>query len=157
MIKKFLVPWMLFSVTIAIFVGFYFWKPFVGGTTLDNVCSLESMQLLLQNMTDVQKYFHIMMTLILDMIFPFVYGLLFADLILRFSGQKGVWLALPAFVVIPVDIAENIIQLMALTGNVTLLSVKVFLTPLKFGLICFSILLIVGLLIKMFGKKRLKS
>ena len=153
LITKPRVLWGLFSVTIAMFIGFYFWEPFVGGTTLDNVCSLESMQLLLQDMTDVQKHSHVMMTLVLDMVFPFAYGFLFAGLILRFSGQRGVWLAFPAFVVIPVDIAENIIQLMALTGNVTLLPVKAFLTPLKFGLFCFSALLSVGLLIKMFRKK----
>ena len=117
------------------------------GTALDSIASIESVQALLLGMSDTQKHSHVLMTIILDMVYPFVYGLLFAGLTLKFSGKIGVWLALPAFAVIPVDIFENIIQLMALTGSGSLLFIKTVLTPVKFVLFIISGLIAIGSLL----------
>ncbi|WP_317112318.1 hypothetical protein [Chroococcidiopsis sp. SAG 2025] len=92
-------------------------------------------QALLANMSQAQKESHFLMTLLLDTLYPLVYGCLLASLALKFFGKAGVWLSLPAFVVIPVDLSENIIQLVALKGNEALLPFKAILTPAKFTLI----------------------
>ena len=137
-IRKPIVLWGLFTTTVLISIGFIFWEPLIGGTALDSVATMETVQSLLLGMSDTQKDSHVLMTIILDMVYPFAYGLLFAGLTLKFAKKIGIWLALPAFVVIPVDIVENIIQLMALTGSGILLPVKEVLTPIKFILFTLS-------------------
>ena len=146
-IKKPIVLWGLFIGAVVLMAGFVVWVPLIGGTGLDSVIAVDEVQSILLGMSDVQKNSHILMTLVLDMAYPFVYGLLFAGLILKFAGKPGIWLSIPAFAVIPVDICENLIQLMALSGNVSLLSVKAILTPVKFLLFFLSLLLAVGSLI----------
>ena len=75
-----------------------------------------------------------MMTLVIDMIFPLAYGCLLAGLTLRFLGKPGKWLAIPAVIAMFTDLFENVIQLVALRGNETLLLVKAVITPIKAGL-----------------------
>ncbi len=125
------VLWALFVLTVALFVGFNFWTPAVGGMILDTVGPVDEVQALLASMTDAQKASHFRMTLGLDMIFPLIYGGLFIGLIFRNFDKAARWLAIPAFAVIPIDLAENTIQLMALQGNESLLGAKALLTPAK--------------------------
>ena len=146
-IRRSVVLWGLFFTTVILSIGFIFWAPFIGGTALDSIASIESVQALMLGMSDIQKHSHFLMTIILDMAYPFAYGLLFAGLTLKFSGKTGVWLSFPAFAVIPVDIFENIIQLMALTGNGSLLFIKAVLTPVKFVLFALSGLIAIGSLV----------
>ena len=146
-LKKTSILWFLFLATVFIFVGFRFWIPQLGGTILDSVATVEEASTLLSGMSAAQKNSHFMMTLLLDMIFPFAYGGLFIGLTLRFGGKFGLWLAIPAFLVIPVDLAENTIQLMALTGNDGLLPIKAVLTPLKFVLFPLGGLLALGVFV----------
>jgi hypothetical protein len=134
LIKKTSVLWALFLATVAIAIGFSFWIPTLGVEILDRVASKDEVHSLLMSMTDVQKDSHFMMTLVLDMIFPLAYGGLFAGLTLKYGGKPGVWLALPALLVIPVDLIENTIQLLALSSSEGLLPVKAVLTPAKFVL-----------------------
>ncbi|MEO0397658.1 MAG: hypothetical protein AAF243_16975, partial [Cyanobacteria bacterium P01_A01_bin.137] len=42
------------------------------------------------------------------------------------------WLAIPAYLAIPVDLTENVTQILALIGYQALLPIKTILTPLKF-------------------------
>jgi hypothetical protein len=131
LIKKTSVLWGLFLATVVISIGFILWIPDVGGAILDRLTTVDEVHSLLTEMSDAQKESHFMMTLMLDMIFPIAYGGLFAGLALRFGGNAGIWLAIPALAVIPVDLFENTIQLFALTGSEGLLSVKAILTPVK--------------------------
>ncbi len=126
--------WLLLLATVALAAGFILWTPQVGGTILDSVAPANAVHALLERMSPAQKHAHFLMTLLLDMLYPLAYGGLFAGLALRFGGGVGGWLALPALVVIPVDMLENIIQMLALTGNESLLPVKAILTPAKFTL-----------------------
>ena len=48
-------------------------------------------------------------------------------------SRASYWLAVPAALAVPVDLMENVIQLMALRGNNSLLFLKEYLTPLKFA------------------------
>ncbi len=157
LITKPVVLWGLFAAAIALYIGLLLWTPLIGGTALDNISSAEEIRSLLAEMSDVQKSSHVMMTLVLDIAFPLAYGFLFAGLILKFSGRLGMWLALPAFVVIPMDIMENIIQLMALIGNETLLPVKELITPLKLGLFILSGLLAIGSIVFNLIKNKCKT
>ena len=68
------------------------------------------------------------------MLFPLAYGGFFVGLTLKYFEQAGRWLVIPAFLVIPIDICENLIQLLALTGTEDLLDIKAMLTPIKFML-----------------------
>tara|TARA_R110002074_G_C12243227_1_gene639484 strand:+ start:179 stop:682 length:504 start_codon:yes stop_codon:yes gene_type:complete len=121
-----------FLVAIALVFGFQAWTPLVGGEILDRVASVEATTALLSSMTEAQKDSHFWMTLLLDYAFPVAYGAFFAGLALRFPGRFGVALAIPAFLVFGFDVAENTVQLIALTGEHGLLFLKALLTPAKF-------------------------
>ena len=124
----------LLLVTIALVACFSAFIPSTGGVILDNMGPVTEAQALLGSMSEAQKLAHFRITLWLDMAFPLAYGGLFAGLTLRNFKTYGKWLALPALLVIPVDIIENIIQLVALSGSEDLLGVKSLLTPTKFML-----------------------
>ncbi len=124
----------LFVIFLAMSIGFQFWKPLVGGKYLDSVALPAEVHNLLVEMSPAEKDSHFLMTLSLDMLYPLVYGSLFAGLTLRAFGSHVSWLSIPAFLVIPADLAENVIQLIALKGNEALLPLKAVLTPAKSAL-----------------------
>ena len=124
----------LFILAVAIVGCFIAFTPVAGGILLDSLRSAPESQQLLASMSDAQKTTHFRITLWLDMIFPLAYGGFFAGLTLKNFKQMGAWLAIPAFLVIPTDICENLIQLLALTGTEDLLQIKAILTPIKFML-----------------------
>ena len=125
------VLWALFILTIALTVGFGLWIPSVGGVILDETAPVHAVKVILANMSPAQKNAHFWMTLLLDIPYPFAYGGFFAGMALRFFGKAGGWLALPAFLVIPVDLVENTIQLITLQGNESFLPIKAIVTPIK--------------------------
>ncbi|PCI75057.1 MAG: hypothetical protein COB20_13795 [SAR86 cluster bacterium] len=124
--------WVLFLATIALAVGFQLATPLAGGALLDVSTSLAASEDLLQAMSAQQKRAHMWITLLLDVPFPLAYGGLFLGLCLRYGGKFALYLAAPAFLVIPVDLTENAVQFIALLGNETLLPAKTYLTPAKF-------------------------
>lgn len=140
-------PWVIitsFVVAIALVFAFQAWTPSVGGELLDRTASVEDSMSLLAAMTDEQKSSHFWMTLSLDYLFPLAYGAFFAGLALKFPGRMGIALAIPAFLVFGVDLAENTIQLLALKGHHDLLVAKEVLTPTKFFL--FNIAALIALM-----------
>ena len=128
------VLWSLFLGTVLFFVAFGLWTPSVGGTILDTVGPVDDVNALLAGMSEAQKASHFWMTLLLDLVFPFVYGGLFVGLVFRHGGKFARWLTLPALGAMVTDLGENTIQLMALRDNESLLGVKAVLTPAKTGL-----------------------
>lgn len=139
--------WILFALSLALAAGFVIWIPSVGGVALDSVASVADAQSLLASMTAIQRNSHFWMTSLLDMLFPLAYGGLFCGLALKYAGRYGPVLALPALIVIPVDILENIIQLISLRGQTSLLDLKALLTPIKFSLFYAALLIAVASLI----------
>lgn len=121
-------------VAVALVFGFQAWAPSVGGVFLDSITSVEDATALLAGMTPDQKESHLRATLLLDLAFPIACGAFLAGLALHFPGRLGVALAMPAFLAIAADLAENAIQGMALRGNTDLLYAKALLTPAKFCL-----------------------
>ena len=85
-------------------------------------------------MTPDQRTAHAWITATLDVAYPLAYGALFAGSACAFFPRVGRYLAMLLIVVIPVDLLEGIVQLLALVDSVDLLEAKALLTPLKFGL-----------------------
>lgn len=149
--------WLLFALTLALMAGFVLWTPSVGGVGLDSLAAVGDVQTLLASMSSVQRNSHFWMTLLLDMLFPLAYGGLFCGLTLRHAGSYGAVLAVPALIVIPVDILENIVQLISLKGSTSLLDLKALLTPIKFFLFYTAALIAVGSLMFSIGAKRIRN
>lgn len=84
--------------------------------------------------SEQQKQVHIWVTAKLDVTYPLVYGGLFVGLVWRFLGPPGRLLALPGLAVIPIDLTEGVIQIMALSGNDAVVDHKAWVTPIKLGL-----------------------
>ncbi len=176
--KRSNILWGLFVAVGAILLGIVLWTPSVGGTLLDSLSAVSEVQALLEKMTKAQKDSHFLMTLLLDMPYPFIavcklvkytfpsqffeqampgvlnkpehryiYGSFLAGITLKFFGQAGNLLAIPALVAVPTDLLENVIQLLALKGNEALLPLKAFLTPAKFILVGLAVLIALAALV----------
>lgn len=126
--------WIFFLSTLLLSFGFAYYSPAAGGVLLDTISSADEVRELLAAMSVDQKRAHIWITLLLDMPFPLAYGGLFAAIAVRYGAKAGLWLALPACLVIAVDVLENMLQILMLNGNEGLAGLKPFVTPLKFGL-----------------------
>ena len=68
---------------------------------------------------------------------------MFFGLTLRVFGSKRLLLLLPALLVIPVDLLEGFVQVLILSGNDEVVSMKEWVTPLKLLLFILAILIAV--------------
>lgn len=146
------VLWFLFGATLACVYGFNLWGPSAGGVLLDTLATEVDVQAQLDVMSLEEKNSHFWMTLILDMIFPIVYGGFFAGVALRFFEGKAKWLAVPAFTVALIDVAENTVQLFLLNDVGGLIALKPILTPAKFTL--FNVAALIAVVALVFGLYR---
>ena len=128
------VLWTLFVLQFVIFFGFRYFQQAVGGTFLDFLSSAQQCRELIAGMTDTQRETHFLVTVLLDTAYPLAYGGFLAGMAMRFFGSYGKAAALPAFATIIVDLTENTVQALALSGTADVLDAKEWLTPLKFGL-----------------------
>ena len=126
-------------VLFVLFVGMTFAFGWVTRTygiiLLDGMWRPETVAANIASMTDAQRFAHMMTTATLDVAYPVVYGGLFAGLALRFLGPLGAWAAAICLAVIPVDLMEGAVQIMALSGHDGVLGAKSVLTPIKIGLL----------------------
>lgn len=122
----------LFITLLLILLGFRFWTPIVGGEILDRVDKVTEVQELLNRMSPEEKNSHFFMTLFLDTLFPLVYGVFFLGTTSRVFQNIGNRLCIPTLALVPIDLSENFIQLLALKKHEELLPIKEILTPLKF-------------------------
>lgn len=144
--------WRLFF-TFAIFsFAMLAWIQYHGLHIIDEVSDPEQVKAVLAAQTPAQHKAHFWMTLLLDIPYPFAYGLLFAGLALKFLGKWGKWLCIPALIAIPFDTIENIAQLFILKGNTDLLALKAIVTPIK--LTSFIIALILAIVALGIAAKR---
>jgi len=95
----------------------------------------------IEAMSATQRAVHAWMTGTLDVAYPFVYGALFAGLSLRAFDRWGMLLAIPSFLVIPVDLIEGFIQVLLLNGVYDIAWMKAYVTPLKFVLFGLGVVL----------------
>ncbi len=94
----------------------------------------EEAHALIGTLSGEQKTAHFWITVLLDTVYPLAYGGFFAGMALRFFGSFGKIAAVPALATIVVDLTENTVQALALSGAADALDAKNWLTPLKFGL-----------------------
>lgn len=151
------VLWALFVLMVICGAGFGFFAPAVGGQFLDMLSRPDELRATLAAMTPEQKSAHFWITVLLDTAFPLAFGLLFAGLAWRFFGKYGPLAAIPGFAVLIVDLTENTIQALALSGAADVLDAKAWVTPLKMGLFYLAaVIALVALVIAVFRMVRKK-
>lgn len=121
-----------FVIFMVIGAGFGVWSGRYDLIILDQISDAENVRSALAAMTPEQKSAHWWMTLVLDYVYPAAYGALFLGITLRFFGSAGKWLSIPAVVTVIVDVIENTIQLVLLSGDESLIWLKVLMTQVKF-------------------------
>ena len=126
--------WILAVVQVAIGAGFFFIGDHFEFSLLDEVYSLDVVQAKLEALSSEQKRIHTITTATLDTMYPLAYGGMFVGLAWRFLGPAGSYAAIPGLAVIPIDLTENSVQILALNGVRDVLVYKSWLTPMKFGL-----------------------
>jgi len=131
-LKRTPVIWTLFVLMILIGFGFGVFNGAVGGRYLDTITTGTGARALLDSLTDAQRSAHFWVTVLLDTAYPLAYGGFFAGMALRFFGRFGKIAAFPAFATIILDLTENTVQALALSGAADVLAAKDWLTPLKF-------------------------
>ncbi|MEQ9506930.1 MAG: hypothetical protein RLO80_11720 [Hyphomonas sp.] len=128
------VLWTLFVLMVLCIFGFQHFTPAVGGQFLDMLDQKDAIREVFAAMTPEQKSVHFWVTVLIDTAFPVSFGLLFAGLAWRFFGKWGAVAAIPGFAVLIVDLTENTIQALALSGAADALDAKAWVTPLKMNL-----------------------
>lgn len=81
-----------------------------------------------------QRFAHAWITGTLDVFYPIVYGALFIGSAHAFYGRYASLVALPFFILVPVDLLEGLVQILALAEIRDWVDAKAVLTPLKNGL-----------------------
>lgn len=104
------------------------------GGMLDLTLTGTDAHALLARLTPWQRDVHAHATLLYDGLYPLAYGAFFAGLAVRLGGAKARWIALVMLGGMVADYAENIVQLLALSGRADWLDAKTLLTPIKFAL-----------------------
>ena len=121
----------LLCVTIAMTLAFTPLAQHFGLTLLDGISSPQLARETIAAFTADQRIAHAWITATLDVAYPLAYGLLFAGCTLRFFPNAGKYLALPPLLVIPIDLFEGLIQILALLEISDWLALKAVVTPLK--------------------------
>lgn len=120
--------WILFALFILQTIGFAVIMAVWDFQVIDEISDPEKVRAHITEMSALQKSVHAWTTATLDVAYPLTYGALFARLAWRAFKP---FYALPAIAVIPTDLAEGFVQVMALTGNNDLIWLKAYLTPAK--------------------------
>ena len=115
-------------------------------TLIDRIGDPEQIRQTISSMNAMQRQVHIWTTATLDVLYPLTYGLLFAGLSL--SQFRRFW-ALPAMIVIPIDLLEGVVQMILLLGNDHWIGLKAILTSTKF--VFFALAALIALAALMVG------
>ncbi len=112
-------------------------------TLVDEIIDPDAVRAIIAAMDDKQRMVHVFITGTLDLILPFVYGALFAGAALRFYPQVGKVFAALVLLAVPCDLIEGMVQILALTGAMDFLAVKMVVTPVKIVMFLLGALLLV--------------
>ena len=138
--------WLLFILFIVETLLFGAVMAYWDFTIIDEMSDPDYIQRHIEEMSAAQRMAHAWMTATLDVAYPLTYGALFVGLALKAFRPL---LAAPAIAVIPTDLAEGLVQVMALTGNGDLLWLKAYLTPAKLALFILAIIIALAALLRM--------
>lgn len=128
------VLWMLFALMVVLTLAFGSTAPMVGGRFLDMASAPEDTRALFEAMTPGERSAHFWLTVLLDTAYPLSFGLFFAGMAWRFFGRFGPFAAIPGFAVLIVDLTENTLQAITLSGAAYVLEPKAWVSPLKMNL-----------------------
>lgn len=123
--------WTTFAATIVMTVLFGVIMKVWDFTIIDEMSDPAAISAHIDAMTATQRNVHAWMTGTLDVAYPLAYGAFFVGMALRFLGRWRMVLALPGVLVVPVDLLEGVIQILALTGVDSVIWAKAYVTPLK--------------------------
>ena len=141
--------WILFILFVLESIGFGIIMWIWDFTIIDEMSDPEKISAHIAAMSETQRVVHAWMTATLDVAYPLTYGPLFAGLALqRFRSI----FAIPAFAVIPTDLAEGYVQVVSLLGDESLIGLKAVLTPLK--LVLFIAAMIIAIAAVAIGIRR---
>lgn len=150
-LTKPLTLWILFGLFILQTIGFVVIMAVWDFEVIDEMSDPEKVRSHIAELSALQKSVHAWTTATLDVAYPLTYGPLFAGLALRAFKPIS---ALPAIAVIPTDLAEGIVQVMALTGHGDLVWLKAYLTPTKLALFLIAMVIAVAALGLMFLRRK---
>lgn len=128
------VLWALFVLTIVLTGAFVALAPAVGGQFLDMSSAPADTRAVFDAMTASERSMHFWLTVLMDTAYPLSFGLFFAGMAWRFFGKFGPFAAIPGFAVLIVDLTENTLQAITLSGAAYVLEAKEWVTPLKMNL-----------------------
>ncbi len=132
--------WISFVATVLCSIAFPVVAGQFGITLLDAISDPEQCRAVLATMSDSQRSLHAWITGTLDVVYPAAYGALFVGSAYRFFPSVGRWLAAPILLLVPVDLLEGLVQILALTDTVDWLGAKALLTPAKLVLFYFGLI-----------------
>jgi len=154
-LTKPLTLWILFALFILETIGFAAIMAVWDFELIDEISDPETVRHHIAEMTALQRTVHIWTTATLDVAYPLTYGPLFAGLALR--AFKPVF-AIPAIAVILTDLAEGVVQVLALAGSSDLIWLKAYLTPLKLVLFLTGIVIaLAALVVGYLNRRRAKD
>ncbi len=128
------VLWTLFGLTVLITLAFGVLAQQVGGQFLDMLSAPAETRATFEAMNAEQKTSHFWITVLMDTAYPLCFGLFFAGMAWRFFGKWGPLAAIPGFAVLVVDLTENTLQAITLSGAAYVLEPKAWVSPLKMNL-----------------------
>ena len=131
--------WWLFIATVAITLSFPIAAQYFDITLVDGISSPQITRDTIAGFSAGQKLAHAWITGTLDVAYPLAYGFLYIGVALRFYPNWGRYLALPSMLVIPVDLFEGLVQILALIEVTDWLTLKAVVTPLKTVLFLFGL------------------
>ena len=146
--------WFLFALLVLETLGFLVIMHVWDFHIIDEMSDPGKIIQYIEKMSETQRYVHAVTTATLDVVYPLTYGALFAGLAL-----KAYWpiLSVPSILVVPVDLIEGGVQILALNGHMELLWLKAYVTPLKLALSVGAAVIALCAVIKLWRGRRLKT
>ena len=123
--------WISLIATIVLTVAFQIAIRIWDLTLLDTISDPVEARLAISTMSLEQNIIHAWITATLDVAYPIAYGALFIGSAYKLYGKFGWLVALPIFVLVPIDLLEGVVQVLALTDVADWLDAKAYLTPIK--------------------------
>lgn len=140
--------WMLLVVCVAMLLAMGMVADSWGLQLLDGLYSADEARAVVSQMSSEQKAVHAWLTGTLDVLYPLLFGALLCGVALRFFPKQGSYLALPVLAGVLMDLVENVVQILALTGTYDLLAAKAFVTPAKMVFFIVAMLIAAAALVR---------
>lgn len=136
--------WISFIATVLITLSFPVAASIWGLSFVDPISDPALVRQAIADMSAEQRLVHVWVTATLDVAYPLAYGALFVGAAVAFYPRVGRYLAMIILVVVPTDLLEGVVQVLALTDTADWVGAKAVLTPLKTILFLFGFLVTIA-------------